>query len=236
MVTLNNSLIKLGKLVAVNLFILQVVIAVIPHISADNINPGVFSVNSKPHGFTYSEWSAKFWTWLLEIPSSVNPINDDTGEQCARNQEGPMWFLIGGPLPAERYCIVPQDKALFIPTFTTECAFAEDASLHTEEQLRSCALNSNQGGVAEVIVDGVSLKDLEDYRVQSPLFNFTFPQDNSFGAPPGPTQAVSDGIFIILEPLSPGNHTIHAKGVVLGNPVLGTQGFISEANYRLTVK
>jgi hypothetical protein len=77
---------------------------------------------------------------------------------------------------------------------------------------------------------------LQNYKVQSGLFNFTYPKDNIFGAPPGPTQGVSDGVFVILQPLAPGSHTIHASGVVIANPTLGTQSFATDATYHLTVK
>lgn len=228
---------KVEKVVTPTSFVLLMVVAIIPHALADNINPGVFSVTTKPYGFSYGEWSAKWWTWLMQIPSSVNPINDKMGEQCARNQQGPVWFLAGSQQTVERHCTIPHGMALFIPTFTTECSYAEDARLHTEEQLRSCAINSDQGGVAQISIDGVNLKDLQNYKVQSPLFNVIFPQDNIFGARPGPTQAISDGIFIIVQPLAPGNHVIHSSsGVVLGNPTLGAQGFASDVTYHLTVK
>ncbi len=85
-------------------------------------------------------------------------------------------------------------------------------------------------------VDGVNVQNLQAYRVQSPLFSFVFPKDNIFGARPGPTQAVSDGTFIMLQPLAPGNHDVHFSGVVVGNPTLGTQAFATDSTYHLTVK
>ena len=102
--------------------------------------------------------------------------------------------------------------------------------------MRSCAINADQGGTAQISVDGVHLQFLQSYEVQSPLFNFTYPKDNIFGAPPGPTQGVSDGVFVILLPLTPGNHIIHASGIVLANPTLGTQSFATDATYNLQVK
>ena len=64
----------------------------------------------------------------------------------------------------------------------------------------------------------------------------TYPKDNIFGAPAGPTQGVSDGVWAFLKPLPPGNHTIHHRGVVLANPTTGTTSFASEATYNVVVK
>lgn len=131
---------------------------------------------------------------------------------------------------------MPAGKGILFPALTIECSYAEDSTLKTEAQLRSCAVNGDQGGIAQVSIDGVNLQSLQTYKVQSPLFTSTFPKDNIFGAPAGPTQSVSDGIFLVLQPLSPGNHTVHFTGVVLANPTLGTQSFATDATYHLVVK
>ena len=145
------------------------------------------------------------------------------------------WQEVPG-IPALRDCAIPAGKAILFPALTSECSYAEDSTLKSETQLRSCAMNSVEGGIAQVSVDGMNFQALQTYRVQSPLFNFTFPKDNIFGAPAGPTQSVSDGIFLLLQALPPGNHTVHFTGVVLANPTLGTQSFATDATYHLVVK
>ena len=57
--------------------------------------PGVFPLNSKPYGLTYSDWASKWWQWAISIPSSMNPLTDNTGTHCAERQQGPIWFLPG---------------------------------------------------------------------------------------------------------------------------------------------
>ena len=86
----------------------------------------------------------------------------------------------------------------------------------------------------EVQVDGVAVKKPEDYRVTSRLFHFT--GDPSLTAAydaciTGSSQpAVSDGYWIMLEPLSRGTHTIHFRGEI------ETIGFETEVTYTLHVK
>jgi hypothetical protein len=85
-------------------------------------------------------------------------------------------------------------------------------------------------------VDGVKLNNLEKYRVESPMFNMTFPSNNIFGQKAGPTVAKSEGWYVILEPLSPGTHDVSFGGSVLGNPVTGTESYTTDVRYNLTVK
>jgi hypothetical protein len=56
----------------------------------------------------------------------------------------------------------------------------------------------------EATIDGVKLQGLQEYRVLSPLFNTTFAKDNPIGAPEGTIATVSDGWWILLEPLPEG--------------------------------
>jgi hypothetical protein len=65
----------------------------------------------------------------------------------------------------------------------------------------------------EASIDGVPISDLEQYRVQSPLFNFTLGQNNILELPANTTtQAISDGNWLFLKPLSVGEHIIYFKG------------------------
>jgi hypothetical protein len=61
----------------------------------DNGNTGVYSARSKPYGLSYGEWSARWWQWILSIPTQMNPNLDSTGAHCAEGQSGHVWFLPG---------------------------------------------------------------------------------------------------------------------------------------------
>jgi hypothetical protein len=197
-------------------------------------NSSVFAVDSKPYGFTYGEWAAKWFKWLLEIPNENNPANDNTGKNCAVNQRDPnVWFLAGTPggPPAVRTCTIPPEKAILFPIISNECSFSEYPKLKTESELR-IEVKSQEDQVTNlrVTIDGIEMQNLDKYRIQSPLFNVTFPQDNIFGAPAGPTQAVSDGYWVFLKPLPPGKHEIHFSGFCN----VGTIN--TEAIYSITMK
>jgi hypothetical protein len=205
---------------------------------ADSINSGVFPVDSKPYGLTYGEWSARWWQWLHSIPKGINPSTDETGEHCDQGQRGPVWFLAGtSGGSAARQCTIPADKAILISPIEVECSYAEFPNLRTESELRTCA-KADQDKVTsvELIIDNVEFKSMENYRVDSPLFNFTLPPDNILGLPPQTTQGVSDGYFILLEPLPAGKHIISSKGVLGDVTTTGTINFVSGVTYHITVE
>ena len=203
--------------------------------SAEGQNVSIFPLDSTPYNLTYGEWSAKWWIWALSIPEENNPVTDQTGANCDVNQQGPVWFLagtLGGSVT--RDCDIPPDKAILLSPLNIECSYAEFPSMKTEKELRDCA--QWPGAFVKVTIDGVDVQDIDKYSVQSPLFDVVLPEENIFGAPPGPTKAVSGGWWILLPPLPPGAHKISFGGSVVDNPTTGTQGFAVEANYNLNVK
>ena len=75
------------------------------------------------------------------------------------------------------------------------------------------------------------MQGLTAFRVQSPVFALTFPQNALFGLPAGGpfSPNVSDGYWLMLKPLPPGAHTLSFKGVQAA-------GFAAEVTYNLTVR
>jgi len=204
---------------------------------ADSINPSVYSIDEKPNGFTYNNSTAKWWQWALSIPHGVNPIEDTTGKYCGQNQNGPVWFLagtFGGA--AERTCEIPEGKALLFPLLTTECNYLENPILKTESELRSCAKQGQDFGSKTMAasVDNVELKNLENYRVESQLFNLTLPENNVVSATPGTTKAISDGYWVFVKPLPIGNHDIDFSASIIDPG--GVNNYNTQVKYHLIVK
>jgi hypothetical protein len=197
----------------------------------------VFPAESVPYNLTYGDWSARWWQWVIYIPANINPLLDQTGENCDANQSGPVWFLtgtFGGP--AERRCIIPEHKAIFFPIVNVYASYVENPLIKTESELLAFIKPALDGVIVlEATVDGVKLENLENYRVQSPLFNVSYPENNLGGVPPGPSQAISDGYWLMLYPLGAGEHTIHFRGGIVDPTVTGAINFITDVTYHLTV-
>src|SRR5260370_41124551 len=86
---------------------------------ADNINPGVFAIDSQPYGQTYGQWSAQGWQWALSMPNQLSAFDG-----CP-NESGSVWFLSGVSPQNSGNCVVPAGKAIMFPTFNAEWSVAE---------------------------------------------------------------------------------------------------------------
>ncbi|MGC2596603.1 MAG: hypothetical protein WA395_00555 [Nitrososphaeraceae archaeon] len=209
----------------------------IDYAHGDNINHGVFAIDSQPYGKPYAEWAGKWNQWLISVPQPLNPATDHTGNNCGQNQAGPVWFLAGTTGgSAERTCIIPSGKAILFPIISSGCDYAAYPNVKSEQALVSCArADDDRATNLQATVDGVPLKQLDKYRATSPLSSITFPPHNLFGSPPGKTQGIADGFWVFLQPLSPGKHELHFSGVTPGNPTTGTANFAIDTKYHLIV-
>lgn len=187
-----------------------------------------------PNGTLTAQW----WQWAISIPIATNPAADTTGEFCDEGQSGPVWHVAGSfGGPVERSCNIPVGKSILVPIINGECSEAEYPEQSTEEQLRGCALATNEG-VSELMfsINGLTVEETvlrESHRIQSPLFIMTFPEDNIFGLPPVTTRAVSDGYWVLVEGLTAGNYDMHFRGAIIDPS--GANNFITEATYHITV-
>ena len=167
-----------------------------------------------------------------------------------------MWFL-GGTYTATpdangnviavatRDATIPAGTALFFPILASEASVLEGNGT-TDAELRSVAqwLQDHAQGLT-CTIDGRPVRRLDNYRVQSPLFTIgPLPDNNVFEASgvPAPegttTPSVSDGVFVMVEPLSVGRHTIHYYGAAVFTQAQDGFDFIfsQDITYHLTVK
>jgi hypothetical protein len=166
---------------------------------------------SAPFGKSYDLLSQQWWLWDL---MQAAPDNPTLGAPCANGQSGNVWFLYGGPATVD--CTIPAGKMLFFPIVNTECSSLEAAPFHgdTPEQRAACA----KGWIdfvtdVAVTIDGKPIQNLSPLRTRSGDFSFTVPNNNILGVP-GPAWGYSsaDGYYVLLTPLSAGEHTIHVQG------------------------
>jgi hypothetical protein len=178
-------------------------------------NPGVYPPDSAPYNLTYSQWVGRYEQWLTSIPEENNPTLDETGERCGQNQSGPVWFLAassGGTV--EKTCTIPEGRAILLPVISRWELKTSPAD--TEADMRAHMKNSlDHVTTLEASIDGTPLQNLWNYRVLSPLFNVTLPKNNLLGVPEGPTEGVSDGYWLLLQPLPVGEHTIYLNAAVV---------------------
>jgi hypothetical protein len=198
----------------------------------------IYDVDEKPFGTSFSEWTAKWWQWALSIPEESSPFFDTTGEKCASSQlNSSVWFLVGSFTgPVSRSCDIPTQTASLLPIFNTECDFHHEQDAKTHDDLRLC-VRSIQDNVKDVsaTINGVNIP-VEHTRVESPFFNVTFPDNNIYGVPPADTVGVSDGYWLFLKPLPPGNYVVNVKGLLVDYTTTGFDNIVSDVTYSLKVQ
>jgi len=175
-------------------------------------------------GATRGEWDARWWQWAVSMPKDVNPNLDTTGERCGYGQSGPVFLLPGsfGGQTEPITCVVPEGTAIYATGGGSECSTVEPPPFfgRTEKELRACANAAlDQATDFHLTVNGQDVGDLTPYRTTSPLFTFTFPEDNIFDVPPGVAQSVSAAYgVIILPPSTPGRYEIVGTTTYEGEP------------------
>jgi len=185
-----------------------------------NPNQGVVKPDGQYRGDSYGEREAIWWQTMLSIPvvNGQHPLL--TGGAVISNN---VAYLAPSTTDSNATInvTIPTGTAVFVPIVNAECSSIEPDPFHgdTELQMRTCANGhiDNTSGLSASI-DAVPVSSLQSYRVQSPLFEFTLPEDNilefqGIPAPAGTTaQAVDAGVYLLLNPLSPGGHTIRVRG------------------------
>jgi hypothetical protein len=200
------------------LFVLATTLSLSLGATAQAAPPPVLPPTAHPYGQSYSEWAADWWQWALPQPAGTNPLTDPTGDQCANEQTGKVWFLAGTTLGGSvtRSCTVPTGKALLFPVLNTFNCVDPGGVDPGEEALRA-AVRPLQTDAQDLIatVDGAAVPNVSDYFEESVIFSVTLPEDNIFGAPPGEYgPCVDAGFYVVVPPLPPGEHTIHFAGAV----------------------
>ena len=163
-------------------------------------------------GVSQSQYSARWWQWANRQPYDAKPYKDPTGEACAVDQSGPVFFLAGtdGSGPFHRRCVVPAGKHLFMPIINILATNRPGAGYRCEQLVASSGANNEYLTQTDIRIDGVPVTHVGRYRQQTP---------DCFDAFPGNADArdyfpaASDGYWLMIAPLRPGSHTIsvHAK-------------------------
>ncbi|HMJ55197.1 MAG TPA: hypothetical protein VK540_24140 [Polyangiaceae bacterium] len=185
----------------------------------DGSNPQLFGVDSHPYGLSMKEWAFNWLRWEYSIPAATNPAIV-AGVDYDQHQLGPVYFVPTGPNHNDAFT-VPRYKALAVmlsgisydypcpdPTFKP----APGQSLFDFLATGLTQINDNIR-VMQVTLDGRPVVDPFRYRFTSSRL-FYFVGDKSLATSfdtcvTGSLQpAVADDLFVLLKPLSRGQHVL----------------------------
>lgn len=185
----------------------------------------------------YEELSEQWWQWAASLPSLNGGPFDPASTNCGENQPDRNVYFLAGQVtsdPVVRTCEIPAGKRLLLPVINVECSSLEvDTPFFggTSAERRACVEDPDFTPSALVAtLDGQPIvPDLQDFEVISGDFPFTAVDGNPVGIPPGNGLSVSRGVWLLLAPLSPGEHTIVFSGS------FAAIGFQTTATYHLTI-
>ena len=112
-----------------------------------------------------------------------------------------------GKNTVNRKCKIPAGKSVFFPVITNECSIREGHGKNDSELRRCNKRNIDEVKHKSVTINGANV-NLGKHRVQSPTFRLNLSKNNILGQHVGSTKSVSDGYWILSEPLEKGSKSI----------------------------
>ncbi len=175
--------------------------------------PVLLPANQSVSGVNQDDWSRRWWEWAGSFDREESPIADRTGALCGSRQEGQVWFLAGtyGTQRTIRTCRVPKGKYLFFPLINYVYMPAPGGEPSCESVKNSAAQITERVAGLVLEVDGVRYGDLEQHRLRTrECFDLGARTPERFRVYP----AAANGYYVMLKPLSPGQHTLNFGGAL----------------------
>jgi hypothetical protein len=211
---------------------------------------------------TAAELAAAWTQWAYSQHAAESPLiggGDAYSEaKCDGTPVGPTqgktWFLAGtdgnttsGTEETVRNCTMPVGTHLFFPVVSASFFITfppQENEVVAQEYVDNFmkGLEADSTKIIDGTVDGKEIKSNRIVRADTPFFPVTFPQDNifaRFGVTAGTYPTVTNGLWVTLPPLPPGEHTIHfeirAPNADTDPNTPGIEGFFQNNTYKLTV-
>ncbi|MPY52345.1 signal protein [Streptomyces acidicola] len=155
---------------------------------------------------------SRWWTWALSEPEGTNPVADEDGSECGRNQPQDVWFLAGAfGTQAKRTCSVPDGVPLAFPLVNLIAGQADCTDFMSAAN-GSAVLDGERVDSETIRGETITVRGVADNPVTG--------TDERF-------RATGCGLWVQLPPLQPGKHTLTIRGQ--------SEDFAVGVDYSLTV-
>lgn len=161
------------------------------------------------------ELATAWWTWAASEPDATNPVVDDTGEDCGRNQPDDVWFLAGNfGGETQRTCSIPLGRDLFFPVLNAFCGENDGCESWFDDAALSVVFNGEQIDSIEIDTDVVEIEAAKK---------------NSVTVDGGKFEVVVAGWWVRLPAPASGSHSLEIFG-------RSADGFEVSVSYDITIK
>jgi hypothetical protein len=177
-----------------------------------------YSLDEDPLGQSYEEWIIDWWQYLMSHDCA------SFSNASIESQTGPVHYLSGSVETYSRNVTITSGQSILVPILNYINDYpCPDTSFHPapgqslEDFMVEGAIAAMEAAEGmELIIDGKNYPITEENRIHTGLFYFTGNQDIANCFDPcvtGESQAAaSDGYWVMIKPLSKGQHTIELGG------------------------
>ena len=201
--------------------------------AAESVQP--YTADATVAGQVMVEYPIDWWRWVYAAPRSRNPISDRSGEHCAVNQSGDVWFLAGawGVDRVIRYCTVPAGKHLFFPMINVISFANGDGEPTCGAMLQGVVMRNTERLSIWLRVNGETVDNAGMALAPQSCFGLVGPR-NARGKGRTGYPAATSGYWVMLPPLPPGEHTLEFGARDTSNESEAGR-FIQDIEYVITV-
>jgi hypothetical protein len=206
-----------------------------------NANSKVFPPLAHPYGMSYTEWSKIWFKQFLLFDCEVHPWQNPGAELFYTS--GPVYMTAGIPaVGGSTSIIIPHGKALLFPLVNILNDYPCPAEWNFEPAPGQSLEDFLTQPVIEILsvvsdlsvtIDGDEVSNLDSYKFITDLFWFTANPDLAGCFDPcvtgGSQPGVADGYYVMLKPLSKGQHVVHY------HMVNSAWGGVQDGTYNITV-
>jgi hypothetical protein len=184
-------------------------------------------------GRTLQQWIVRRWQKMGAIPARINPLLRTDSTYTAAGDDGSVFYPVNKfsnysrpAVPVTRRQSVRDNQYIFLSLMSNIYVEPKvprppgyDHAKEVREYRAVLANAASKIDELHLTIDGVEVPSSELFRHHeiSPEFDIILPSGNMFHTKSGKTEfVVTDGYWLMLKPLSAGQHTIHFHGAFHG--------------------
>ena len=190
-------------------------LATVAAIAAHDRPAVVLDAGQSVDGVSQSAYVERWWQWAMRLPDGVRAYQDPSGAQCGMNQSGPVWFLAGteGTMRVDRRCEIPAGHYVFFPVIDLIAHSKPGKALDCRTAQAQARQRNDRLADAQVTLDGRPIPHIEAHRLHPPACFDAFAKAKYMEHPEAYGPAAADGYWLMLNPLSEGEHhlVVHAR-------------------------